>query len=99
MDLNESFAKREESIIRNLESKRAAIDNRTGKGSATEQVVQDELLRPYFPPGFDCVKGSVLDGSVPGTQSAAIDRVILDRRVAGPLVYDRAHSIIPIEAV
>lgn len=99
MNLNDSVAKREESIIRALESKQAAIDNRTGKGSAMETVVEHELLSPYFPPGFDCVKGSVLDGSASGTQSAAIDRVILDRRVAPPLVYDDAHSIIPIEIV
>ena len=99
MNLNESALKREESIIRLLESKQSAIDDRTGKGSATEGVVERELLNPYFPPGFECVKGSVLDGSTEGVQSAAIDRVIFDRRVAPPLVYDEAHSILPIEVV
>jgi len=99
MKLNESVAKHEESVIRALESKQAAIDNRTGKGSATEAVVERELLYPYFPPGFECVKGSVVDGSTSQSQSAAIDRVIFDRRVAPPLVYDEAHSIIPIEVV
>lgn len=99
MDLNESIARREESIIHALESKQAAIDNFTGKGSATEAYIERELIRPYLQPGFDCVKGSILDGPPPGTQSAAIDRVIFDRRVAPPLVYDEEHSILPIEVV
>jgi hypothetical protein len=99
MDLNESFAKREESLIRALESKQAAINDRTGKGSATETFVERELLRPYFPLGFDCVKGSVLDTPTSPTQSPAIDRIIFDRRVAPPLIYDESHSILPIEVV
>jgi hypothetical protein len=99
MDLLTSIAAREQSLVHDLLSLQAGIDDRTGKGAATEALVQGRLLDSYLPPHFQCVKGAVVQGASPTEQSAAIDRVIYDRSVAPPLVYDANHSILPIEIV
>lgn len=82
-----------------LESKRSAIDDGTGKGSATELIIERDLLLPHLPPHLRCGKGAVVQTSAPAVQSPAIDRVISDPSAASPLLYDDAHSIFPIEAV
>lgn len=99
MNIEESFAQREASLASKLLEKQAGIDDRTGKGAATENVVEDALLRPYLRPGLDCGKGAVICADRPTEQSPAIDRVIFDRTAATPLVYDPAHSVFPIEMV
>jgi len=99
MNLLKSFAEREMALSSKLREKQAGIDDPTGKGIATENVVEEQLLRPFLPPGFDCGKGAVISADNPTKQSQAIDRVIFDRRTSTPLVYDPAHSIFPIEAV
>jgi hypothetical protein len=99
VNIEESLAQRETSLMSKLLEKQAGIDDRTGKGGATETVVENELLRPFLPPGFDCGKGAVVCADRPTEQSPAIDRVIFDTTVSTPLIYDRAHSVFPIEVV
>lgn len=99
MPLEDSLQHREEAIIKSLHAKRAGIDDRTGKGASTEVVVERELLLPHLPPGFRCLKGSVVTSAEPTRQSPAIDRIIYDRSSAPPLIYDESHSIFPIESV
>ena len=99
MSLEESMARREASIINDLQSRQSGINDKTGKGSATERIVEEQLLKPYLLPGFVAVKGAVVDGAEPGRQSAAIDRIIYDSTVGTPLVRDEAHSILPVELV
>jgi hypothetical protein len=99
MDLQQCFAERERVLSSRLREKQAGIDDRTGKGMATENIVEELVLRPFLPPGFDCGKGAIISGDNPTVQSQAIDRVIFDRRASTPLVYDPSHSIFPIEAV
>jgi hypothetical protein len=99
MTLEESFAEREQSISAKLREKQFGINDRTGKGMATESIVETELLRPFLPPGFDCGKGAVVSADKPTEQSGAIDRIIFDKRAAAPLVYDPEHSVFPIEMV
>lgn len=97
--LEMSFKSAEVSLAQALEAKRAAIDDATGKGAATESIVQECLLRPHLPPHLHCGKGAVLTASDPSSQSAAIDRVVYDVSAASPILYDESHSIFPIEAV
>ena len=97
--LETSFKAAEASLALALEAKRSAIDDATGKGSATEAIVQESLLRPHLPPHLRCGKGAVVAASSPSSQSPAIDRVIYDVAAASPILYDDAHSIFPIEAV
>jgi hypothetical protein len=99
MNIQESLAQREVSLLSKLREKQAGIDDRTGKGLATELVIEETLLRPFLPPNFDCAKGAVVCADRPTEQSPAIDRVVFDRSVTTPLVYDQAHSIFPIEVV
>jgi hypothetical protein len=99
MKIEESLKQRESSLLSKLLEKQAGIDDRTGKGLATEAVVESELLRSFLPSGFDCGKGSVVSADRPTEQSAAFDRVIFDRSAGMPLLYDQAHSIFPIEVV
>lgn len=99
MSVRESFIHKENSLISSLMEKSAGIDDRTGKGAATESIVQNELLMPFLPLGFECGKGSVVSADAPDRQSSAIDRVIFDRSSSMPLLHDEAHSIFPIEAV
>jgi hypothetical protein len=99
MSLEEAIKHTEEALIRSLHAKRSAINDRTGKGMATEAIIEHELLASYMPTGFECLKGSVVSASAPDIQSPAIDRVIYDRAAAPPLVYDESHSIFPIESV
>ena len=99
MRLEESFANRESSLLYKLKELQAAIDDRTGKGSAAEVIIEELLIRPFLPPGFLCGKGAVICSTEPDLQSPAIDRVIFDTRVSMPLVYDKSHSIFPAEVV
>jgi len=99
MSLAEAIKDSEDSLIKLLHAKRSGIDDRTGKGSATERVVEEQLLAPHLPPGFRLCKGAVVDAATPDKQSPAIDRVIYDHSAASPLLYDDAHSIFPLEAV
>lgn len=97
--LEKSFESAEMALANTLESKRAAIDDATGKGAATELIVENLLLRPHLPAHFRCGKGAVIATSDPSVQSPAIDRVVYDISAAPPIPYDGAHSIFPIEAV
>lgn len=99
MSLAESLKETEEALVRLLNSKRSGIDDRTGKGNATERVIDEQLIVPHLPPGFRSCKGSVTQAANPGYQSPAIDRVIYDHSAASPLLYDESHSIFPIESV
>lgn len=99
MTLKDSMEDREKSIISALRSKQSGIDDRTGKGNATERIVQAQLLEPFLPPRFRCIKGAVVTSQKPQEQSKAIDRVIYDLTACSPLVHDEDHSIFPIEAV
>src|SRR5215813_10998565 len=99
MSLGEAIKYTEESLINDLNAKRSGIDDRTGKGSATESIVNDRLLVPYLQPGLRSTKGAVVEAAKPNDQSPAIDRVIHDDAAASPLLYDDAHSIFPIECV
>jgi hypothetical protein len=99
MALEDSINKRERAIISELLEKKAAIDDRTGKGVSTENIIEKSLIRPFLPSKFDCAKGAVITSKYPDQQSAAIDRVIFDRSAAPPLLHDIAHSIFAIESV
>jgi hypothetical protein len=99
MNIAESLTRREESLVAKLLEKQAGIDDRTGKGIATELVIEQELLRPFLPPAFKSGKGAVVCADRPVDQSPAIDRVIVDSAAASPLIYDETHSIFPIEIV
>jgi hypothetical protein len=99
VSLRESFIHKEASLISRLREKKSGIDDRTGKGLIAETIVQNELLAPFLPLGFECVKGAVISAEAPDNQSPAFDRVIFDRSSSTPLLYDEAHSIFPIEAV
>lgn len=99
MSIEDSILRKENALVSKLQEKQTAIDDRTGKGLATEAVIEQELLKPFLPPGFDCGKGAVVTAERPDQQSAAIDRVIFDKAAAPPLVHDESHSIFPIEIV
>lgn len=99
MSLETSIDRREKALISTLQEKQSAIHDRTGKGLAAENLIEEALIRPFLPPRFDCTKGAVVTTESPGEQSPAIDRIIFDRTIAFPLIYDSAHSIFPIECV
>lgn len=99
MSLADSIKDTEDSLIKQLQAKRSGIDDRTGKGIATERVVEEYLLIPHLPPRFRVCKGAVVVAASPAKQSPAIDRVIYDQTAASPLLYDEVHSIFPLEAV
>lgn len=99
MSLEESLNKAELALIASLGAKQAGIDDRTGKGSATESIVAEELLKPHLPRSLLCSKGAVVSADDPAAQSPAIDRVIHDPSLASPLIHSDAHSVFPIEAV
>lgn len=99
MSLENSIQDTEQAIIKSLHAKGAGIDDRTGKGTAVEVIVERELLLPHLPPGFRCLKGSVVTAAEPNRQSSAIDRIIYDPSSASPLIYEESHSIFPIESV
>jgi hypothetical protein len=82
-----------------LRAIRAGIDNATGKGSETERIIYDRLVKPNLPPGFVGGKGAVIASDRPEEQSPTIDRVIWDAAAASPLVFAPDHSIFLIEAV
>jgi hypothetical protein len=98
VSLPDSIQRTEEALIKLLEAKRGIADA-TGKGNATENRVERELLVPYLPIGFRCLKGAVVASGAPDEQSPAIDRVVYEPGVAPPLLYDEAHSVFPIESV
>lgn len=97
--LQNSFLAAEAALIKALEEKRLAIDDATGKGAATESIVEERLIRPHLPPHMRCCKGSVVESLAPNAHSPAIDRVVYDESAASPLVFDSSHSVFPIEAV
>lgn len=97
--LETSFKAAEMSLAQALEARRAAIDDATGKGAATELLVEEQLLRPHLPPHLRCGKGAIVAAANPTAQSGAIDRVVYDISACSPLLYEAAHSIFPIEAV
>lgn len=99
MGVLDSVILREDTLRPQLLEKRAGIDDSTGKGAATERIVEYNLLLPHLPPGFQCGKGAVVSADDPTTQSGAIDRVISEQAAAAPLVYTEDHSVFPIEAV
>ncbi len=99
MSLKDFIQNTEQAIINSLHAKRGGINDRTGKGAATEGIVERELLLPHLPAGFKCLKGSIVTASEPNKQSPAIDRVIYDLSSAAPLIYDKSHSVFPIESV
>lgn len=99
MSLEQHFTEAEASLASKLRATRAGIDDRTGKGSDMEEVVEQDLIRPHLPPGYACFKGSVVASTDPSAQSKAIDRIIYNRRDATPIVFRKSHSVFPIEAV
>lgn len=99
MSLKDSIQNTEQAIIKSLHAKQKGIDDLTGKGTATEGIVERELLLPHLPARFKCLKGSIVTASEPNRQSAAIDRVIYDPSSAPPLIYEESHSLFPIESV
>jgi hypothetical protein len=99
MSLNESIQRAESGLLESLLEQQEGVDNRTGKGTSAEVLIEERLLRPHLPSPFRCQKGSVVAAATPSAQSAAIDRIVYDPTVAPPLVYGAAHSIFPIEAV
>ena len=99
MSINESIQRAEGVLRESLLEQQEGIDDRTGKGTSVEMLIEDRLIRPHLPPPFQCQKGSVVAAASPNAQSAAIDRVVYDPAIAPPLVYGVAHSIFPIEAV
>lgn len=99
MSLDSGILKAEESIIKSLESAQQHIDDRTGKGVQTEEVVTECLIKPFLPPRFAFGKGSVVTPKFPDKQSAAIDRIIYDIEAGPSLYHSKDHSIFPIEVV
>lgn len=99
MNLEESIAHSENALVSRLRSAQSGIDDRTGKGSAAEEIVEEVLIEPYLLPGFACTKGAVVQGTDPSKQSPAIDRIIYDGRVGAPLVLHKPHSVLPYEIV
>ena len=99
MSLEDSIRNTEGAIIKDFHAKRAGTDDRTGKGTAIEVIVEHKLLLPHLPPGFGCLKGFVVTAAEPNRQSPAIDRIIYDSSSAPPLIYEESHSIFPIESV
>lgn len=98
MSLNTAMKLGEASLVNELRKYQAAFNDPNGKGTATEELIEKHLLKPYLPPAFECGKGNVIEGAS-GKESKAIDRVIFSRRVSGPLVHSENHSIFPIECV
>jgi len=99
MELNDFVRNRESALINELAAIQAGIDDKTGKGSFAEDFADANLIRPFLPPQFDCVKGVVVTTESPCRQSKCIDRIIYDRSVAPPLIYTPHHSVVPIECV
>jgi len=99
MSIKESVIRKEASLISKLQEMQSGIDDRTGKGSATESIIEVELITPFLPLGFECQKGSVVTAEQPDNQSPAIDRVVFDRSTSVALLQEAAHSVFPIEAV
>lgn len=99
MSIDQSFLNAEEALVKSLQSLQSGIDDRTGKGNATENKVEEVLLNPNLPPNFKVCKGAVVSAANPAAQSAAIDRVIYDVSACPPLAFDPSHSIFPIESV
>jgi hypothetical protein len=87
MDFINGIEAKEEAIIKLLRVQQSGIDNRTGKGSGVERIVEEELLRPNLPRNFDICKGSVIGSDKLDKQSPAIDRIIYDTSISGPLIY------------
>ena len=93
-----AYAK-EAQLISALRSFQAGLIDPNGKGSETESMVESELLNPHLPPDFRCGKGNVIDSADATRHSHAVDRVIFDARVGGPLLAGKTHSVFPVEIV
>lgn len=98
MSLAISVQESENAVAAVLRAKQAGISDATGKGAATEAIIE-ELIAPFLPPPFKARKGAVVEASAPDKQSGAIDRVIYDPTAAPALVDDDGHTVFPIEAV
>lgn len=72
MSLLQAIKETEESLIKLLNAKRSGIDDRTGKGSATERIIDKQLLIPHVPPGFRSTKGAVVETSNLNAQSPCL---------------------------
>ena len=59
-DLNQAFANSELSLIHELHGLQARVDDTTGKGLATEELVDKRLLQPYVKPGMAAVRGEIV---------------------------------------
>jgi hypothetical protein len=99
MSINESIQRAENVLPESLLEQQEGVDDRTGKGTSAEMLIEERVIRPHLPAPFLCQKGSVIAAATPSEQSAAIDRIVYDPTIAPPLVYGAAHSIFPIEAV
>lgn len=99
MSIHDSIQEAENALRALLLQQQAGVDDATGKGTTSEDLIEQHLLRPFLPPPFLTHKGAVVAAATPSQQSAAIDRVVHDPTVAAPLVQGAAHSIFPIEAV
>lgn len=71
MSIGESFVRREKKLVEALLEVKTGIDDATGKGSSTEDIIEKELLKPYLPLGFDCGKGAVVSAEAVDSQSPA----------------------------
>lgn len=56
ISLADAIKDSEDSLIKLLHAKRSGIDDRTGKGSATERVVEEHLLTPHRHSDCGCAK-------------------------------------------
>ena len=97
--MKESFIHKEAALISALLGKKSGLNDRTGKGDATEGIVEAELLTPFLPLGFECNKGAVVTAEQPDNQSPVIDRIVFDKSASVPLIHDASESIFPIESV
>jgi hypothetical protein len=98
MNLIAAMEAKEVSIIKRLSVAQLGIHDRTGKGTGAEWIIEEELLRPRLPRNFDICKDAVIS-SDKLEQSPAIDRIIYDTSISGPLAYHPDHSIFPLETV
>jgi hypothetical protein len=99
VSLNESIQRAENVLLQSLLGQQEGVDDRTGKGTSAEVLIEERLIRRHLPSPFMCQKGSVVAAATSSEQSGAIDRVVYDPTIASPLVYGAAHSIFPIGAV
>lgn len=100
MNLDEAFSSSEQALIHRLGELQSGVSDATGKGLATEGLIEERLLRPYLRPGMECVKGEVayLESDTVKT-SPPIDRIVYSANVCSPLIFEPTHSVIPVECL